>query len=626
MNIEITTQARPVEMAAAELKSYLGRMGSEEILPSTWRIGIEDLTPYGITDLPDAKLDDAYYIEVDEKGACIFGSNARSVLLGVYRYLTEIGCRFLRPGAEYEIVPQKQRAEEFFAHCAHKASLRHRGACIEGATSVENILDFIDWSPKIGFNSFFLQFKYPHQFLQRWYDHVRSPKLAPQRWSMEQSIAVDAVLSDAMEQRGILQHRVGHGWTGEALGYTATGWETDDTQLPPEKMALLAEIGGKRELFGGVPTNTNLCYSNPQVVELYSEKVLAYVREHPEADYLHLWLADMFNNACECEQCRKKILTDHYIHMMNVVDEKLTREGFDTKLVFLLYQELLWAPETETLHNPDRFVLMFAPITRTFMKSYQQAGELPPAPPYVLNHINMPRSMEDNLTMLKGWQEKVSCDSFIYDYHLGKAHYGDPGYVRLSRIISEDLKAHKGLGMNGINSCQELRAFLPNALPNYVMGQTSMDTSLAFDEIASDYYQSAYGAKGSQVFAYLEQLSDLYDIDYFVGYREAQSADMKERFEKVLTLTKAFAPVIEETLAGELAPVNRRFWRELSYHKDYVEKLTHAMLLRAEGKDTKEAYREFTDLVRENEPEFQKSLDVYRIVEVTQVYTRFKEA
>lgn len=626
MKIQIMAQARPVETAAAELKNYLTRMGREEILPQDWQLGVQDLAPYGITDLPDSELDDAYYIEVSADKACIYGSNARSVLLGVYRYLTEIGCRFLRPGAEYEIVPQKQHAEEFFAHCAHKASLRHRGACIEGATSIENILDFIDWSPKIGFNSFFLQFKYPHQFLQRWYDHVRSPKLAPQHWSMQQSVDADAVLDEAMKQRGILQHRVGHGWTGEALGYTATGWDTDDAQLPEEKTALLAEIGGKRELFGGVPTNTNLCYSNPKVVELYSEKVLEYVREHPEVDYLHLWLADMFNNACECEQCRKKILTDHYIHMMNVVDEKLTREGFQTKLVFLLYQELLWAPETETLHNPDRFVLMFAPITRTFMKSYQQAGELPPAPPYVLNHIKMPRSMEDNLTMLKGWQKKVSCDSFIYDYHLGKAHYGDPGYVRLSRIISDDLKAHKSLGMNGISSCQELRAFLPNALPNYVMGQVAMDTEKSFNDIASDYYQSAYGAKWAQVFDYLEQISDLYDIDYFVGYHEAVSAEMQERFKKVLALIEKFEPVIRQTLAEPLPPVQKRFWRELSYHKEYVEKLTNAMLLRAEGADTKEAYRAFTDLVRENEPEFQKSLDVYRVVEVTQVYTKFKEA
>lgn len=51
------------------------------------------------------------------------------------------------------------------------ASLRHRGVCIEGADSLENILDFIDWLPKMGYNSFFLQFKLPYTFMARWYHH-----------------------------------------------------------------------------------------------------------------------------------------------------------------------------------------------------------------------------------------------------------------------------------------------------------------------------------------------------------------------------------------------------------------------------------------------------------------------
>lgn len=626
MDIRLLSQEPPVQMAASELTRYLHRMGKEEILPKNWELGVQDLTQYGLEAPEDPALDDAYYFQVDTEQACIYGTNARSVLLGVYRYLTEIGCRFLRPGAEYEIVPEKQEPEAFFALCAHKASLRHRGACIEGATSLENVLDFIDWSPKIGFNSFFPQFKYPHEFFRRWYEHVRNLKLAPQTWTMEQSVAADRIISEAMQMRGMLQHRVGHGWTGEALGYTATGWETDDTQMPEEKKALLAEIGGKRELFGGVPTNTNLCYSNPKVAELYGEKVLRYVKEHPEADYLHIWLADLFNNVCECEQCRKKILTDHYIHMLNYIDEKLTETGYQTKLVFLLYQELLWAPQTEQLNNPDRFVLMFAPISRTFMKSYAQAGELAPVPEYKLNQITLPVTMEENLAFLKEWQKKVSCDSFVYDYHLGKAHYGDPGYVRLSKVLCEDLKENRALGLNGINSCQELRAFLPNALPNYVMGLVSMDTELEFDTVAADYYLSAYGSRGYQVLAYLSDISEQYDMDYFISRGEMVNPKMTARFEKVIQNLEEFAPVISEALTDAQMPaVQRRFWRELGYHQAYTFYLTKALLQKSKGEDPTPAYRAFVELVRESEPEFQKSLDVYRVLEVTANYTKLHE-
>ena len=39
-----------------------------------------------------------YYIDVNAEHQLILGNNARALLLGVYRYLTRIGCRFLRPG------------------------------------------------------------------------------------------------------------------------------------------------------------------------------------------------------------------------------------------------------------------------------------------------------------------------------------------------------------------------------------------------------------------------------------------------------------------------------------------------------------------------------------------------
>ncbi len=626
MEFHLLSNERPIEMAAEELKSYLTRMGSEEILPKSWELGVQDMTEYGLEALEDPKLDDAYFFRVDEEEACIYGSNPRSVLLGAYRYLTEIGCRFLRPGAEYEIVPEKHDPEGFFALCAHKASLRHRGVCSEGASSIENTLDFIDWAPKLGLNSFFLQFQYPHEFFRRWYEHVRNPKLSPQKWTMEQTIAADKLLSEAMEMRGLLQHRVGHGWTGEALGYKATGWQTDDTEIAPENKKLLAEVNGKRELYGGVPTNTNLCYSNPKAVKLFGDRVLAYLKKQPQTDYLHIWLADLPNNVCECEECRKKTLSDHYVHMLNDIDARLTAEGCNTKLVFLLYQELLWAPETEKLNNPDRFVLMFAPISRTFMKSYAQVGELKPVPEYELNKITLPVSMEENLAFLKEWQKKVSCDSFVYDYHLGKCHYGDWGYVHLSKVLCQDLKENKALGLNGINSCQELRAFLPNALPNYVMGLVSMDTELDFVAVALDYYASAYGEYGHQVLAYLEEISNNCDMDYFVGRGEAVNPAMAERFENILRALEEFAPLIGQVLTDPALPaVQRRFWRELSYHQAYTFYLTHALLAKAKGEDYVPAYRTFCDLVRDSEPDFQKSLDGYRILEVTNNYTKLHE-
>ena len=47
----------------------------------------------------------------------------------------------------------------------------------------------------------------------------------------------------------------------------------DESQLP-----LTALVNGKRGFLGGIPINTNLCYSNPDVVESFAEKVVAYAK------------------------------------------------------------------------------------------------------------------------------------------------------------------------------------------------------------------------------------------------------------------------------------------------------------------------------------------------------------
>ncbi len=64
------------------------------------------------------------------------------------------------------------------------------------------------------------------------------------------------------------------------------------------------------------------------------------------------------------------MVSDQYIRILNQLDRALTSEGLDTKICFLLYHELLWAPQKEKLDNPERFTMMFAPITRTFEMSY----------------------------------------------------------------------------------------------------------------------------------------------------------------------------------------------------------------------------------------------------------------
>jgi len=618
-----SAQTSPVlRFAREELERYLTRMGAPAI---RLMIGTADLRAYGFDPVADPALDDQYLVDVEPDGGVILGGNERSVLLGAYRYLTMIGCAFLRPGLAHEVVPVKLNPSDYRAKARFTASLRHRGVCLEGADSVENILEFIDWSPKVGYNSFFLQFEYPQTFLERYYHHLQNPLLPKVDWKMADSVRVMPAFDEAMVKRGMLQHRVGHGWTSKVLGCEATGWDTEEKDFDDETRALIAEVNGKRDLYYGVPTDTNLCLSNPEARRRYAEAVVDYARKNPTTDYLHLWLADGSHNSCECDACnalrngKKPRPSDHYVDLLNDVDAALTREGLKVKLVMLMYVDLLWPPVVSHLNHPERFVLMFAPIYRTFEHAFDEVRELPEEPAMELNKTPFPKDLPNNLSLLKGWQAATQgSDCFDYDYYMGRAHYGDPTYINLSRIIARDLQDAGRLQMNGINSCQELRAHFPNGLGGYVMGRVSADTSLTYEELAPEYYEACYGASGRRVLSVMEKLSDCFHIDYVLHQRPWIDPEYHARLEKVGgyldELTELYADHVPVTHAAQ-----QHMWEELLFFTLYTDLYAQILLHLTAGEDEEAVEifdHDFTDLLTRHEMTDQSGLDVFRILSV----------
>ena len=607
--------------AKEELYSYLVRMGCPDL---SIRLGTADMTAYGLPKAKNPMLDDQYYIDVNGHDGVILGSNPRAVLLGVYRYLTLIGCRFLRPGKQHEIVPTKTSVSDYAAKEAHTAALRHRGACIEGADSIDNILDYIDWSPKVGYNSFFLQFKYPYTFLERFYSHKDNPLMEKVEWTMEDSMRAMDAFDIAMKKRGILQHRVGHGWTSQTLGCTATGWDKEERVFDDKTRAMIAEVDGKRELYYGIPTNTNLCLTNPDAIEAFTAAVVEYLKENPNTDYLHLWLADGWNNSCECENCTKPINgvkprpSDHYITLLNHIDKVLTQEGIPTRLVMLMYVDLLWAPAVNRLDNPDRFVLMFAPITRTFEKGFEEHGPLNVTPEFHLNRLKFPRDLDTNLSMLMDWHHAGAGDAFDYDYYMGRAHYGDPTYLHLARLIAHDLKFHPQLGLNGISSCQELRAHLPNAVGCTVMGRIADDTSLDEEALIKEYFFDCYGKDGGKVLEVMNELSDCFYQDYVLNTRpriDPTYAAMLEKVPPILTkleaLVKEHAPVQYEAQS--------HMWQEMKFFIEYTRQFAQIVLYLVTDQQAKAVSlfdESFAPMCQRHELVDESSLDVYRVMQV----------
>ena len=457
--------------------------------------------------------DDGFAIRQQHKQLLITGTNGRSVLFGVYAYLESLGARWVRPGPQGELLPTLEALPVQDFEMLEKASYRHRGTCIEGAPSLEHVLNMLDWMAKRRMNSFFLQFHHSGTFWNRWYARAYNPYFGkPEHLSEDDFYAMDDKVIAEVKKRGMLLHQVGHGWTAATVDMPCNGWVTTDLQVAPEKKRWLAKVNGKRELHAHMPVNTELCYSYKPAFNALVNNITSYAKEHPQIDVLHVWLSDSMNNKCECEQCAKMSPADWYMKLVNALAEKLYEVNPDQRFVFLSYFESWWAPEQLTYESKHgNAILMFAPISRCFRHTLtdEACTERFPLKRPPLNQASMPSANQPFVKLLDKWWKVYKGDSFLFDYYLWSGLHQQATDVTLAQIIHKDMRSLKGLGLNGHISCQVIRSFWPTGLSMATMAETTWNRKLRWEQIKLTHFQAAYGSDADWILQYLTKLEKL---------------------------------------------------------------------------------------------------------------------
>ena len=557
----------------------------------------------------DRALDDAIYIKIEKNAGILTGSNPRAVLIAAYRFLRERGIAWVRPTDDGEVIPSYTITSVDTDVC-EKASYRHRAVCIEGNDCYENISRMIEWIPRAGMSGYFFQFLNPFTFFDKWYTHLCNELYPSEKLSREEVRRMVDALKEEIEKRGLLLHYVGHGWTSGPLGFSADGWgHMSDEDIPDDKRELLAMLDGKRGFFGGTPLNTNLCYSNPAARSLIANAIADYATEHPEVHYLHFWLADAINNQCECEKCTERP-ADYYVMMLNEVDELLTARGIDTKVVFLVYCDLLWAHKTATIKNPDRFVLMFAPIARGFMENFGEVdpAAIPEPAPFVRNKGVNPTTLAGNLSHLRDWQKVYTGDSFDFDYHLCLWKNRDFGFFDMAHTLFEDMKHLRDFGMNGMVSCQQNRASFPNNLCMQMMADALWNADLDFETQATKYCLEAYGADGVAVKELLRAVASHLELR-----EELDTPHLLANYKDLLRLIYEFDATLSRNLAAAHPAGIKKSWEYMAIYREMLLYYLRALIAQTEGNEAKKnaIIEDALEYARCNECKYYKTMDVY---------------
>lgn len=625
-----------IRFAAEEFARLMAKMDPQATvridksfdLPDNQILFIETELCPSLPKTEDPIIDDAICIRVKNCSGKICGVNERSVLIAVYRFFREAGCVFVRPGRSGEFVPEADSSLLTIELCETPA-YRHRGLCLEGSNSYENVVDMIDFAPKLGFNEFFTQLFRPAWTFKRWYEHYSNPEFTPSPVSNE---TIDSFVRDFDREialRGLQHQRIGHGWGSKILGIISGAWHelNREDEVIPGREKLIATIDGKKCLFKGSGIDTNLCYSDPEVQRLIVDEVTAYAKANPDVRYVHFWFADTVNNQCECERCATARPSDHYVKILNMIDRSLTREGLDTKIVFLIYLDLLWEPEKEVIENQDRFVLLYAPIRRSYSVPLA-SDDKKTEPPFKRNGFVPTPGAGDTLPYLHSWQKMFRGDSFIFDYHYMWDYINDPGCYESVRIMSQDAEDFRALGLGGMMSCQNMRVFMPNGFGMNALANSLWSGKNRFDETEKTYFPSCYGKDGPRVAAFLSTLSELYDSTVLRGETPIRSEKNVENYAKIPQLIDEFLPVIRKNLA-ETDDIIYRSWECLNFYCELCRKTARVLYLAAKG-ETKEmdpAWANTKAFACKNEMRFQKEFDVFEFILVweNKILNRIKE-
>ncbi len=269
--IVVESGADPVErFAAEELQKYVKQMTGVELriadleamdLSSRWEtvpiitIGRNRVSQVFLDKAAFPKGRDSILIQSFDKALLLVGSNPRSTLFAVYELLQRIGCSWIEPGPHGERVPSSKTLHLAPQNVRHTASLARRNAFI--TDDLPTSLD-IDWMAKQKFNHFEAYLTYRYDIWEKLKD-------------------------------GLLQEIEKRGMSIEVTDHSHPFW-ISPREFGSDHPEYFALVDGNRLVdrshrpYGSDPPH--LCVSNPDVMRIVTERMIAFLKRNPEVGTL----------------------------------------------------------------------------------------------------------------------------------------------------------------------------------------------------------------------------------------------------------------------------------------------------------------------------------------------------
>ncbi|MBE7042738.1 MAG: DUF4838 domain-containing protein [Ruminococcaceae bacterium] len=597
------TSNRTIDYAAEELAKYLRMMmpegGAAKIsyhptATDGFRIGLMEDFGLEMPEIQDPVWDELLYIETKGRTGIIAGANPRSVLLAVYEYFRQNGCRWLMTGVDGEYIPMKEVESVSYRF---KPDCRFRAWGNEGSQSQQSMLDMIEFAPKIGMNCVYIQGEIPATWHHFYYHHRHNEELKPKETVSDQQVLQWKMQCEAeINKRGLIYMSGGHGYVMEPFGISSATFDPKQDKIPEDAVQYLAQLDGERKLYKDKPNYTNFCMSNPTAREKVADYIVAYLERHSNLDIFNFPLADLDNNYCECEVCRTKRPSDWYVMLLNRIDDKLIEKGIDTKIRPYAYVDSIWAPVSETFHHPERFIMGYSPISRHYQHTMSGDPKKGKVEPYRLNKNVLPTNEDDYYAYLAEWRKVISIPTIASEYHFWAHFFFDPSSFALAKRLYEDIPMYKKCGIDGIMHFVSMHNAFPNGYAFYLNARKQFDLSADLEQIKEDYFSHAYGEHYKEVMALFDEVEEHFDFAWLESQKGLNGTayynpPRAEKFRQGAKLCEKGLALCEK-IGNSPYRIHGESKKILHYYSLYLKHISEIYALKADGKG-EEAYAAF---------------------------------
>ena len=333
-----------VLFAASELQKYIGKVSGASLPIACEADNPGESLVIRFELRPELKVKyDGYRIEVSPSGIDLLARESRGLLYAVYDLLKEIGCAFVYPGEEEEIVPRLNEINIPLGSRSEQPSIEHRGLAFYGldGTSIELGRKIIDWMAKNRFNIVLVSEDRPSDCPGNAHACI---------WR-----EVSEELLPELQKRGFLIDMSEHS--------THVFFPRSLFKEHPEWFAL---NDGKR-------TPGQICYSNSEAVEYYAQAQVEYAEIHPEIHFLGTWPLDG-GGYCECENCKS---IETVFKAAARVAESVHSVRPDLAVEHLAYRQQTWEIP-QTVPVPENVSVLFCPsdkinLARSWVEATKEA-------------------------------------------------------------------------------------------------------------------------------------------------------------------------------------------------------------------------------------------------------------